>query len=284
MLSNLKDILAHARENHYAVPAFDCIEDVMVRGVIETCERLRSPAIIMGLGSPDLEGKGWEYLASLVLGVAPHYDIPVALHLDHATKMDEVKRAIDVGFTSIMYDGSAHPFEKNVELTRQAVEIARPHGIPVEAELGAVGGANVEETTYSETTLTQPHEVERFLAETEVDALAISIGTSHGVYRSLPNLDIELLKKLNAVSNVPLVLHGGSGTPSDQIAAAALEGITKLNIYADNRIAMFKGLRAAAADDTRPDPLPRDMFAPIRQGVADTVEHNIRLLYANDRY
>ena len=255
----------------------------MIRTILETCEALRCPAILMGLPGPDLEGNGWYYISGLARAVADRHQIPVVLHLDHASHLDQIKRGVDLGFTSVMIDGSSLPFAENVSLTRAAVEIAHPRGVSVEAELGHVGGADLEETQHAESVLTESEEVRRFVAETGVDALAVSIGTSHGVYRSLPNLNIGRLAEIRAACDVPLVLHGGSGTPDDQIREAVRHGITKLNIYADNRIAMCRGLHLSSKSQTRIDPLPRDLFGPIRQQMAEVVREKIRLLSAENR-
>jgi fructose-bisphosphate aldolase, class II len=190
---------------------------------------------------------------------------------------------VDLGFTSVMIDGSSLPFAENVRLTRSAVELAHPHGISVEAELGHVGGSDVENTQYAESVLTEPGEARAFVAETNVDALAVSIGTAHGLYRQLPTLNLARLREIRAATDVPLVLHGGSGTPDDQIQQAVRGGVTKLNIYADNRLAMCRGLKEAAQSQTRPDPLPRDLLGPIRQRLAETVTEKIRLLFGDNR-
>lgn len=277
MLTTLKQMLAPARAQHYAVPAFDCVEDVMVRAILETAERLRSPVILMGLPS-DLEGNGMAYLAGLVGAVAKRHAIPVTLHLDHTNDLDCVRAAIDLGFTSVMVDGSCLPFAENVALTRAAVGLAHPHGVSVEGELGHVGGMDLEARECAESVLTEPAEVRRFVEETGVDALAVSIGTAHGVYRSLPKLAIGRLAELDAASAVPLVLHGGSGTPEAQLRAAIANGICKVNYYADCRIAMARGLRRTAQGLTREDPLPRELFGEIRQGVCGFVADRIRAL------
>jgi D-3-phosphoglycerate dehydrogenase len=283
MLATLNDVLPAARAGRYAVPAFDCVEDVMIRAVIETCEEHRTPAIIMGLPGPDLDGNGWYYVPGLVRAVADRHGVPVVIHLDHATKLDDIRRAVDIGFTSVMIDGSALPLAENMAITRAAVEIAHPQGVTVEAELGKVGGAELEGARFAANILTEPKEVEKFVAETDVDALAVSIGTSHGVYRSLPRLDIGRLAELNAASKPPLVLHGGSGTPIDQLQQAVRSGITKLNIYADNRQAMVRGLLESARTFKRTDPLPRDIFGPIRRQIAAVVKEKINVLFAANR-
>jgi ketose-bisphosphate aldolase len=283
MLSTLNDVLRRAQAGGFAVPAFDCVEDLMVRTILETCEQLRCPAILMGLPGPDLEGNGWYYVPGLVRAVADRHNIPVVLHLDHATELDDIRRAVDLGYTSVMIDGSRLPFSANVRLTRAAVDIAHPHGVSVEAELGHVGGSDVENTAYAESVLTEPKEARRFVDETQVDALAVSIGTAHGIYRQLPKLNIARLDEIRAVTDVPLVLHGGSGTPANQLQEAVRHGVTKLNIYADNRIAMCCGLQEAAQAQTRPDPLPRDLFAQIRKHLAESVAEKVRLLFATER-
>jgi len=282
MLTTLQEVLADARANRYAVPAFDCVEDVMVRAILETAEAHKAPVVLMCL-EPDLRGNGWVYVPGLIRAVAAHHNIPVVLHLDHADNLELIRRAIDGRFTSVMIDGSSLPFEENVQLTRTAVEMAHPRGISVEGELGHVGGLDLEATLRRESVLTAPDEVARFVEQTGVDALAVSIGTSHGVYQSLPNLNIERLKELHAVSPVPLVLHGGSGTPDDQIRNAVRHGICKLNIYADCRIALGRGLQKSAASQRREDPLPQEVFGPIQHAVAGVVAEKIALLGAGGR-
>jgi len=281
MLASLTDILADARAKHYAVPAFDCVEDVMVRCILETAQARRSPVVLMCLPM-DLEGNGWTYLPGLIRAVAGHHDVPVALHLDHATELGLIERAVECGFTSVMLDGSRLSFEENVRLTKAAVDIAHPRGVSVEGELGHVGGADLDETQHVESVLTEADEVVRFVEQTGVDALAVSIGTAHGVYRSLPELNIDRLRELNAASTVPLVLHGGSGTPDEQIREAVDNGICKLNVFADQREAMFRGLKRSAEQD-RPDPLPRQLFAPIRDELSALVAEKIELLGAAGR-
>ena len=283
MLTTLKEVLADARVNGYAVPAFDCVEDVMVRAILETCEAMRSPVVLMGLIGADLDGNGWAYVPGLIKAVADFHSVPAVLHLDHATELESIRTAIDCGFTSVMIDGSALPFDKNVEITKAAVELAHPKGISTEGELGHVGGLDLQATSRADNVLTEPEDVEKFVSMTEVDALAVSIGTSHGVYESLPNLNIEKLRELNEVSPVPLVLHGGSGTPNDQVQEAVKNGICKLNIYADCRIAAARGLKKSAGSQTRPDPPLQQIFGPIKDEVAKVVKEKIELLLSANR-
>jgi ketose-bisphosphate aldolase len=282
MLVDLNTVLGPARRQRYAVPAFDCTEDVLVRAILETAEARNAPVILMCL-EEDLAGNGMAYLPGLIKGVADHHAIPVVLHLDHATNLDLVKQALDAGFSSVMVDGSQLPFTDNVRLTKGAVELAHARGVTVEGELGHVGGMDLSASECRESILTEADEVIRFIGETGVDALAVSIGTAHGVYQSLPNLDIDRLAELNAASSVPLVLHGGSGTPDDQIRAAVQNGLCKLNVYADLRIAMRRGLEQAGRDQGRPDPLPGDLFRPIKEQAAQVVNAMIDLLGAGNQ-
>jgi len=285
MLVTLKEALTHARDNKYCVSAFDTIEDVMVRATLETAAALKAPVIMMCLDC-DLasgNGAGWVFQTSTIKAAAEFYDVPVVLHLDHATSLAPIRKAVEYGFTGVMFDGSELPFDKNVEMTKAAAEIVKPHGISIEAELGHVGGADLGRTVYRDNVLTEPEEVARFVELTGVDALAVSIGTAHGVYQSEPNLNIERLKELNAISPVPLVLHGGSGTPDDQVQEAVRHGICKVNIYAEERLAMTRGLGISAKSQTRDDALPQEIFGPIKKELMGVVEHKIKLLLSDGK-
>ncbi|MCR2044496.1 class II fructose-bisphosphate aldolase [Anaerosalibacter massiliensis] len=282
MLVNLNEVLIKAREEKYAVPAFDCTEDILIRTILDTCEEKKSPVILMAL-ERDLKEKGMDYITSMVKGVADKYSIPIVLHLDHATKLDLIERAIDYGFTSVMYDGSMLSFEENIANTRKVVEMAHAKNITVEAELGYVGGNELDGSYTGDTKLTEPSQVLEFVNKTEVDALAVSIGTSHGVYVSEPELNIERLKEINNISPVPLVLHGGSGTPINQVQEAIKNGIAKVNLYADLRIAMFKGLKASAESQKRIDPLPDEMFGPVKEELRKTIINKINMTFSENK-
>ena len=276
MLCTAKEILNDAREKRYAVPGFNCIADVMVRGILDRAERLRSPVFLM-IYTGEIDDKTWWYYPTIIRAVAERYTIPVVMHLDHATELDDIRAALDNGFTSIMYDGSCLPFDKNVEMTRKAVEIAQPYGASVEAELGLVGGFGLTDTDSVANILTQPDEVVTFVERTGVDSLAVSVGTAHGIYQQLPKLDIPLLAELNAASTVPLVLHGGSGTPDDQMRAAIENGICKFNVYTDIRIAMWSRFKQIAAKQRRDDPLPSDYITQLQESLGNVVEEKATL-------
>ena len=282
-LSTLKDLLQDARIHRYAVPGFECLSDMYVRPILDVAEQERSPVILLLLGC-DVEGRSMHYLAGLIHTVAPHYDIPIALQLDHATDLDVIKRCIDHGFTSVMFDGSALPYERNVEMSARVVELARPHGVSVEAELGCVAGKEIDGADIGDTVLTRPEDVAEFVAATGVDALAVSIGTAHGIYASKPDLDIESLKAIDAVSPVPLVLHGGSDTPGDQVREAVRNGITKFNVYTDTRLAINSAMpEALRIVENRADELSNIVFQPVYDAIAANVRSKITMAFSGDR-
>jgi ketose-bisphosphate aldolase len=282
MLVTLNEVLNKARVEHYAVPAFDCTEDVMIRPILDACEEMRSPVILMAL-EHDLKGRGFDYITSIIRGVAPQYDIPIVLHLDHAVEYSLIEQAIHYGFTSVMYDGSMLPFEQNVENTKKIVKLAHTHGVATEAELGHVAGNELDGSSAGEMMLTNSEEVHKFVEETGVDALAVSIGTAHGVYVSTPKLNIQRLEQINKISSVPLVLHGGSGTPEDQLKEAIKNGISKLNIYADLRIAMYCGVKMASGQQPRIDPLPDQLFKPVKEQIRQVVVDKINMCMSANR-
>lgn len=283
MLVTGNKVLRDARANHYAVPGFNCIADVMVRGILDKAEELGSPIFLM-LYSVEIDEKTWWYLPGLVRSVAPHYRVPIVLHLDHATELPVIQKALDSGFTSVMYDGSNLPFEQNIERTREVVEMAKRYDVSVEAELGLVGGFDLTAKQAVSNVLTQPEEVVAFVDQTGIDSLAASIGTAHGVYTQLPTLDIPLLQRLHRASTVPLVLHGGSGTPDDQIRQAVKNGICKMNVYADSRVAMWKRYREFANESTRTDTVPREYVTQLQRALGEVVEAKSRLLGAVGKY
>lgn len=282
MLVSLNEMLADAREKHYALPAFDVSNYDMMKAVLEACEEERSPALLMALGV-DLQGRDMNLLASMVRSASDYFNIPVCLHLDHATDFGFIKKAIDAGFSSVMYDGSVLDFENNAKNTAEVVKYAHAHGITVEAELGHVGNGSVGSISETGTdtdpgeSLTVPAEVAQFVDITNVDALAVAIGTAHGVYQKTPELRIDRLDEITAVCNRPLVLHGGSGTPDDQMQAAIRHGITKINIYSDVVSAMNKGLKDKLNSLENPATWPFIIFSDARTMMKEVARDKLRI-------
>lgn len=261
MLVSMKEMLTDAKKNHYAIPAFDVSNYEMMKAVLETCEEEKSPALLMTLGC-DTEGRNLQLISSMIRGASDYFKIPICLHMDHATDIDFIKYGCDNGYSSVMYDGSVLPFEENARNTAIVTEYAHKKGITVEAELGHVGNASVGSVSETGTdtdpgeSLTVPEEVAKFVEITDVDALAIAIGTSHGVYQKTPELRIDRLKEITAVCDRPMVLHGGSGTPNDQMQNAIHHGITKINIYSDVLYALNQGLKGTLNTMTNPSTWP----------------------------
>ena len=288
MLASMKNILQDAKKHHYAVPAFDVSNYEMMRCVLETCEEERSPAILMGL-SVDLADRGMELLHGMAKAASDCFAVPVCMHFDHATDIDWIKRACDLGFSSVMFDGSVLPFAENAEKTAQVVEYAHRNGISVEAELGHVGNGNIgglDETgvdTDPGESLTLPAEVAKFVEITDVDALAVAIGTAHGVYKQTPSLRIDRLDEITAVCDRPLVLHGGSGTPVEQVQTAIAHGITKINIYHDVVAAMNMGIKAKTDHLENITTWPIYLFEDAKKAMKEVIRQKIRTFGSNGK-
>ena len=281
MLVTMKEMLADAKKNHYAIPAFDVSNYEMMKAILEACEEEKSPAILMTLGV-DTQGRNLQLLSSMIRSASDYFNIPICLHMDHATDIDFIKYGCDNGYSSVMYDGSVLTFDENARNTASVTEYAHKRGITVEAELGHVGNASVgsiNETgmdTDPGESLTIPKEVARFVEITDVDALAVAIGTSHGVYQKTPELRIDRLREITAVCDRPLVLHGGSGTPDDQMQNAIYYGITKINIYSDVLFALNQGLKGTLNHITNPSTWPFLVYEDAMKRMKDVVKEKLR--------
>lgn len=288
MLVSLNEMLKDAKKNGYAIPAFDVSNYEMMKAVLETCEEQKSPALIMALGV-DLQGRDMNLLSSMIKSASDFYKIPVCLHLDHATDLDFIKKAISAGFSSVMIDASVLPFEENAKKTAEVVKYAHAKGISVEAELGHVGNASVGSISETGTdvdpgeSLTDPEEVKKFVDITDVDALAVAIGTAHGVYQKTPELRIDRLDEITAVCDRPLVLHGGSGTPADQMANAIKHGITKINIYSDVLFALNQGLKNTLNTVTNPSTWPFIVYEQSLKLMKEVVREKINTFGSANR-
>lgn len=281
MLVTMKEMLADAKKNHYAIPAFDVSNYEMMKAVLETCEEEKSPALLMTLGV-DTQGRNLQLITSMIKGASEYFKLPICLHMDHATDIDFIKYGCDNGYSSVMYDGSVLPFDENAANTAIVTEYAHKKGITVEAELGHVGNANVGSISETGTdtdpgeSLTVPEEVKKFVDLTDVDALAVAIGTSHGVYKKTPELRIDRLDEITAVCDRPLVLHGGSGTPDDQMQNAIHHGITKINIYSDVLFALNSGLKGTLNNITNPSTWPFIVYEDAMKLMKEVIREKIR--------
>jgi len=240
---NMKDVLSIAQQNKFGVGAFNIASAEFARLVIEVAEKLRSP-VILEVHPDEHEFTGDDFIYYL-RELAIKATVPVVIHLDHGQTLEQVMRAIRTGYTSVMIDASALPFEENIAITRYVSEVAHAAGVSVEAELGTIGVAEgSSEGGHAEILYTDPHQAEQFVRETGVDTLAVAIGTSHGLYPAgkQPKLDIERLKAIKQRLSIPLVLHGGSGNKDAEVAESIQHGVSKINISSDMKKAFYVAL------------------------------------------
>lgn len=274
-LVSIQQSMLDGRERHYAVPLF-CAPSVNAAiGVLRAAEAEQAP-VILGMYDTWFQQPQAEAVCAGMRALAAEASVPVSLMLDHGSGFGMCIKAIRNGFTDVMFDGSALPYAENAAATRLICEAAHAAGVQVEAELGHVGLGDEYDAASARDQFTQPDMVSRFVAETGVDYLAVSFGTAHGVYKSAPELDLALLAKLNAVSTVPLAMHGGSGLSEEQFHGAIDRGIAKINIgtnlylYAAELIAKSKG----------------DLFsveAAITEGFRSQCEYYLRLFGASGK-
>jgi tagatose 1,6-diphosphate aldolase GatY/KbaY len=248
-----KKILQDARNGRYAVPAFNIENMEMAQAVIETAEEMDSPVIVQTTPST-VRYAGIGMLKAIVYEKAKCSPVPVVLHLDHGESFNLIIEAIRAGYTSLMIDGSGLGFEENISLTKKVVDIARVLNIPVEAELGRVGGKEDKTESGQGSAYTDPGEAEEFVAMTGIDSLAVAIGTAHGFYKGTPKLDFDRLSAIRDKIEVPLVLHGASGVPDEAVKKAIELGICKVNFATELRAAMTRGVREALEDKGIFDP------------------------------
>jgi fructose-bisphosphate aldolase class II len=232
-LVSIKNELIRARAGGYAVPLFDTSDMQTTEGMIQAIQEKRAPAII-AVYSAQMEEKHARALAGYIRTRAEEIETPVSLMLDHGASLEQCIKALRYGFTDVMYDGSKLPIEENIENTRAVVRAAHAVGVNVEAELGHVGlGSQYETFGAKRLGFTHPETVERFVAETGVDYLAVAIGTAHGLYAGDPCLDLDLLGAIRRCVEIPLVMHGGTGLTPDQFRGAIAGGIAKINVATD---------------------------------------------------
>lgn len=229
MLANLNQVLADARRQHYAVGLFNTIDTVMLQAAIDAAEASRSP-IIIGTAEILLPYGELKLIAPSIIEAAARATVPVVVHYDHGLTLERCVEALRLGFTSVMYDGSAKPYEENIRETRDVVRLARAFAATVEGEIGHVGNADDPASGSRYTTL---EEARRYWSDTGVDALAIAVGTAHGAYKTAPVLSFSRIRELRDALDVPLVLHGGSGLSDEDFRLAIENGISKVNIFTD---------------------------------------------------
>jgi fructose-bisphosphate aldolase, class II len=233
LLVSTKEMLQRARREGYAVPAPNFFDLRSASAYLEVAEALNKP-LILAFAQAHMDQFDLEDAAMIGRYLAKKASVPVALHLDHGTDETIIKQAIDLGFTSVMIDASQEKIEENIMKTKAIVAFARPREVAVEAELGHVGaGDNYEDHEHSDSIYTKASEVEKFIEMTDVDSLAISIGTAHGIYKGKPKISFNTLHDIFSKTAIPLVLHGGSSSGEENLHRCATEGIAKINIFTD---------------------------------------------------
>ena len=271
MLMNMKSLLAVANAHNFAVPAFNTPTGMMMRGILEASEEMNAPVIIEV--HPDELALARPSFITALVEEAHKAKVPVCIHMDHASTLDQIMLAIQCGYTS-------EPFEENVALTREVCRIAHAVDVSVEAELGTIGTTAQSMTTTSSTEIhyTEPEEATRFVAETGVDTLAIAIGTCHGIYPKgmVPTLQIQRLKDIKKVVPIPLVLHGGSANKDEEIAEAARCGINKINISSDIKDPFYQKCREVLQDPYIRE--PGDIYPPCIEVMKEVIRHKFDLL------
>jgi len=282
-LVSTRNILLKAQAEGYAVPAFNIHNLETVQVVAETAAKLGSPIILAGTPGT-FEYSGRDYLQAIATVVAKRYDVPVALHLDHHEDFEAIKESIDLGTKSVMIDASHLDYEENIALVRKVVEYAHAFDVTVEAELGRLGGMEddlvVDE---KDSRYTNPEQAADYVARTGIDSLAVAIGTAHGVYKEEPKLDFDRLAEIRALVDIPLVLHGASGVPSEAVKRAIELGITKVNIATELKIPYSDALRATLETDRKAND-PRKYTKEAKAAMAAVVEAKILMCGANNRY
>ena len=250
-------MLLDAQKGGYAVGAFNVENMEMVMAVIAAAEELRAP-LMMQTTPSTIKYAGLDMYLANVKTAAEKASVPVCLHLDHGDSFDLAMRALRVGYTSIMIDGSHNVFEENIAVTKAVADACRPSGIPVEAELGKVGGKE-DDLDGGNGGYTDPQEAKEFVERTGVGSLAVAIGTAHGVYKGEPKLDLDRLAEIRKVVSIPLVLHGASGLSEEAVVESIKRGICKVNFATELRIAYTDGVKEFLAANP-------DAFDPKKYG------------------
>ena len=248
MLVTSKEIFRKAKEGNYAIPAPDFWDNNSCRAYVETANELKVP-IVLSYAQVHKTILSLEEAYCIGKYYAEKADVDIVLHLDHGQDVETCKKAIDLGFTSVMIDASSDPFEENVRKTKEVVDYAHAHGVVVEAELGHVGTGETYASNNNDSIYTEVSMAKEFVSKTGVDSLAVSIGTAHGRYKGTPVIDFNRLHDLSKEVSVPLVLHGGSGSGEENLERCATEGITKINVFTDFTIASWDAIKGKEYSD-----------------------------------
>ena len=277
-----REMLNKAQREGYAVPAFNIHNLETLQVVVETAAELKSPVILAGTPST-IDYAGGEYIVAMAEVAAKKHDIPIAIHLDHFEKIDEIKHYVNIGFKSTMIDASHESFEDNVAIVKKVVEYAHKYDSTVEAELGRLGGQEddliVDET---DTKYTNPAQAKEYVERTGIDSLAVAIGTAHGLYKGEAKLDLDRLAEIRAMVEVPLVLHGASDVPDELVKKAISLGICKVNVATDLKIPFSDAVKKYFIENPDAND-PRKYMAPGKEAMKKIVAHKIMVCGSNGK-
>lgn len=280
-LVNVSVLLKDALQRGYAVGSFNMVGFEFLNGILEAAEEENSP-VILNIAEVHLPHMQVEQFVPAALHSAQRAGVPVAVHLDHGLHFDTVIKAIRWGFSSVMYDGSAGSFEENLETTKLVTRIAKPIGVSVEAEVGKVGGAEAGSgaVLIPEKNYTDPDLALRFVKETGIDVLAVSVGNAHGFYKTPPKLDFERIRKVMELVGIPLALHGGSGIPDESFTRAIRLGVAKINYFT----AMTFAAASRIKEFVKTDPMGYEWIAlEAKKAIKDVVKERMRVFGSSGR-
>lgn len=281
-LVSMNEFLPQARTGKYAVGQFNMNNLEFAQAIMEAAIEENSP-FIYGVSEGALKYMGIEFTVAMAKAAALKSGLPIALHLDHGSSFEVAMKCIRAGFSSVMFDGSHYSYEENVRLTKEVVKAARAMGVSVEGELGTIGGVEDDlSVDEADASLAKPEEAIRYYEETGVDCVAIAVGTAHGMYAAEPNIRFDIIKKVADAIPVPVVLHGGSGVPDDDIRNAILAGVGKINVNTENQVACTEAIRQALNKDSKVID-PRKYLTPARKAMIDVVRSKIQLFGSSNK-
>lgn len=281
-LVSMNAFLPQAKAKRFAVGQFNMNNLEFAQAAVEAAILEKSP-FIYGVSEGALRYMGMEFTVAMAKAAAKKSGLPIALHLDHGSSFEVAMQCIRAGFSSVMFDGSHYPFEENVRMTKEIVKAAHAMGVSVEGELGTIGGVeddlNVDE---ADATLADPEEAIRFYEETQVDCLAIAVGTAHGMYAGEPNIRFDIIDEVSKAIPVPIVLHGGSGVPDEAIRKAIDLGAGKINVNTENQVVCTEAIREVLNNDSSVID-PRKYLTPGRDAMIEVIRSKMRLFGSSNQ-
>ncbi|MFD1427208.1 class II fructose-1,6-bisphosphate aldolase [Kroppenstedtia sanguinis] len=272
----MTEFLPRAKKEGFAVGQFNMNNLEFVQGIAAAAKAEKSP-FIFGVSEGAMRYMGLEYVVAMAEIAAKEAEVPVALHLDHGSSFEVAMKCIQAGFSSVMFDGSHHPYEENIRLTQEIVKAAHAVGVSVEGELGTIGGVEDDvQVDEEKAALANPKEAIRFWEETQVDAMAIAVGTAHGMYKGEPKIHFNIIEEVAQNIDAPIVLHGGSGVPDSAIQESIRLGVGKINVNTESQVACTQVIRDLLV--SQPDMIdPRKYLGPGREAIQETVQGKMRL-------